>query len=417
MSGSKKNFRHIVFDLWVSRFVTTFDQLLEDGYCQETVLDYYANNAKDIGFVWRSSYSDHCKNIKTTTFGYQNFTYAIYNLLTVISLIFRVFITGEKLYATRPFKGTDHNLPTPNEATYIKVLTDFMHLPIRYPNKKNGDYWHARFKETILKNKIKISDRSVHLLINNSHKILPRIYMKSSGNSPITMFSSMTIINYSGDIFKSNLVFELLWNFYSGTIIGVQHGGGYDMLKSRLFEAEMMSYNSFLLMKLEKTRQQAPEFMRLSLQAEPGIILVRSMPYDLVESTREHRFQHDAAKVKCERDVLSKTLRDTGIPILVREHPKSHLINYANTLHTSPTSQKPIIWTRNEDLIILDAPGTTAELNCILYGLNYCCVFDVNDYQFTDNGAKHYAKLRSERKLLSLHEIEKHIRGIFDGAQ
>ena len=141
MSGSKKTYRHIVFDLWISRFAITFDQLLEDGYCQETVLDYYANNANDIGFIWRSSYADHCRKIKmpkkATVYGYQSFAYTIYNLLTVISLILKVLIKGEGLYSTRPLKKYEYLPLLSNEPTYVKILTDFLRFPIRFSDSQN----------------------------------------------------------------------------------------------------------------------------------------------------------------------------------------------------------------------------------------------------------------------------------------
>jgi len=268
---------------------------------------------------------------------------------------------------------------------------------------KKSNFWKGRFLSTLNSGKYTIALSTKRLIEKNIDQLFPNVLLLVGKKNP-NLFSKVSLINFAGDIFKSNFLFDLLWRHYSGKIFGAQHGGGYKINHSRMFTCEIECYKIFFMRKLKKIQHAKIPKKRVELIGAPGIILVASMPFDKMEAFGRTKDLNNIKRIMKKRSELRHILKDLQIPVYIREHPKSTIPSFSNTEYFEPNHPKPVIWARRNDLIILEAPGTTTEIECIKYGLNYLCIFDPLDFKLTKAGISHYNDIKCKNMLASLQE-------------
>jgi hypothetical protein len=409
-------FQEAIFSLWAFKFIYTFEQLLEDGYNETEVLDYFSSNLKDVSFVWRLSYAGHMREIhnkKKPKNILKEVVNICSNLWTFLSMLLLSKIGITNFFSTRRMCPCDFFPVLTKTPKTIRIRADCSMSLRVYPFTKRTDFWKKKFISFLDTKKYKVSASTKKLIEQNLDQLFPTVF-NIKGRTLPKQFSKMKMFNFASDILKSNVLFNLLWCHYSGEISGVQHGGGYAIVKSRNFKAEIQCYEMFYLHKLEQNHHAKIPKSRLKLIGNPGVILVASMPIDIVEAFRGTKDTKKVVNNRLNRDYLRKALRNTETPTYIREHPKANTSSYNNTEYFEPKSSKPVIWARSTDLIILEAPGTTTEINCIKYGLPYICAFDLLDFDLTKVGIAHYHSLQSRGCLISVNDVKSVIKQKFN---
>jgi hypothetical protein len=409
-------FRKAVFSLWAFKFVYTLDQLLEDGYDETAVLNYFRLNVNDVGFVWRLSFTGHISelsNDKKRIIILNETVNGLRNLWTFLKTVVLSYLYRISSISTRSMNRCDFFPVLTKVPTSIPIVNDSLNFQNCLPFADRTNIWKLSFLASLRNDQYKVASSTKRLIEKNLDQLFPAVFLLTWSKPP-RLFAKVTLINFAGDIFKSNLLFHLLWRHCSGEISGAQHGGGYGIIKSRLFDAEIKNYEIFFFKKLKKTPNITAPKNRVELMGNPGIILVGSMPFKKVEAFRETRHLKDVENIERKRAHLRQILQNSEIPLYIREHPKAKTHSISSTAHFEPIITKPVIWARNHDLIIFEAPGTTAEIHCIKYGLDYMCVFDLADFDLTEAGIAHYRKMQLDGRLLSVQQLAHAIRKKFD---
>lgn len=408
-------FRETAFSVWGFKFAYTVDQLLKDGVEPEKVCQYFASNMHDVGFVWRVSYVEHLKAVNAERQVHRSIKEllnSVWNTLLFPTIYILLWVTRQSTIATR---RTDLG-------GVVVGSSDPIVLPIRADRcsmfrgasiSTRGTHWKRVFMEKLVPSLEDLSNESITFFEHQLDIIFPKIFHVRV-LSEVNFFQNIELLNFAGDIFKSGLFFELLWRFYGGRLHGAQHGGGYGLLQSRLLETEIASYDKFFFQNLSKSRSYLPSADVVRLVDKPGVILSGSMPYERMEAFRKKSNLSINNKISYERLKLRSILKEMDIPLYIREHPKANSKSYTNTEIDVPDIGKPIIWSRGCDLIILEAPGTTTELNCIKNGLNHVCVFNLEDYSLTDKGKKHYESLKHRGQLIMVDDLKEYIEDVMD---
>ena len=406
-------FRETAFSVWGFKFAYTVDQLLKDGIEPKKVYEYFSSNTNDVGFVWRVSYGEHLKAVreeKCRHRGIKDLVNALLNLILLIVVFLLLQVSTKSTIASRraDFGGMG---VVGSDPIVLRMRADRCSMFRSVSVSRQDTCWESVFMENLIPRLEDLSSETITFFENYLDAIFPKVFYVRASRE-INFLKNTDFLNFAGDVFKSGLFFELLWRYYGGRLHGAQHGGGYGLLKSRLFEAEIASYNKFFFQRLSSSGSQSASNDVVQLVDEPGVILSGSMPYELMEAFRKKSNEIINKKVSDERHKLRSILKKIDVPIYIREHPKSNFTSYTNTKIKLPDIGKPVIWSRACDLIIVEAPGTTTELNCIKYGLNYLCVFSLEDYSLTDRGKEHYETLQLERQLITVVDLEDLIKDV-----
>ena len=399
----KKTFKEVSFSLWAFKYVYTIDQLLEDGCDERDIVKYLKPVRNDVGFIWRCSYSENLSRVRRPKIHQKkirSLLICIYNIIVIFVHLFRPQLHNKDLYATRRFDLNRFGINKWHQIRVLNVKSDrtypswFDHL------SKVDNTWKYRLEKQLRDRHFDISDKAQYFIASNLDDLFPKVFTKKSRNC-IRFGTKLLLINFAGDIFKSNVFFQFLWMYFDGKIEGAQHGGGYGIIDAYLFNEEMECYDKFHMHNFtQKIITKRPK-NRLELIGEPGIILLGSMTFKSMEGFRKIFTKINNQRITKSRIDVRNILKSSGYPIYIREHPKSPLKSFKNTEVTGEDIPKPLISARKNDLIILEAPGTTAELDCIAYGLNYIMVFKLENFPLTPEGKKHYKKLQRVGKLMS----------------
>lgn len=410
-----RQFQNVVFSLWAFKFTYTIDQLFEDGAKRKDVLNYLKLNTNDAGFVWRSSYADHLDRLGDqpyARFYLKEFLTGIWNIVHFMLFAFACATRKRSCFSTRAVSSQDFGTFGNAVPRTLKLRADKGLLVLPFLRNLDEATWREKFCKAVGNGEYEISSKTKHFLEQHVHEIFPIVFQVKARGGRI--FQNTEVVNFAGDIFKSVTFFELMWIFFDGSISGAQHGGGYNVVKSRLFAAEMACYESFHLRRLGIGVAQNEPREKVELVGRPGVILAGSMPFDVVEAFRENRVGNVSEIVAESRKQLRRKLKKSQVPLYIREHPKSGISSYQNSESRVPNGGKPVIWARKDDLIVLEAPGTTTEIDCLKFGLSFVCVFDLAQYQLTPTGFEHYGKLKAQGKLISIQEIGSFVREKFN---
>ena len=255
----ENKFRETVFLLWASRFIYNFEQLLEDGYDKTKVLKYFSSHVEDVCFIWRSSYADHKLKVLCNKKSSNKMIETLNSLRNLWSFILLLALSGlgsKALISTRKINPSEFTPTLKTTPKFFKIVSDNMVYNKSLKSTYQNHLWKKKFLYILRSKKYKITSAAQSFIEENIDEIFPKVFISVSEQSP-RLFQKIKLINFGGDIFKSNTLFSLLWRYYYGEIFGAQHGGGYGIFKSRLFTSEMQCYQTFFIRKLEKSTQFA----------------------------------------------------------------------------------------------------------------------------------------------------------------
>lgn len=408
-------FQQCVLRLWISKAAYTIDCIFkEEGQEPYTVPILKGMILSDVGVFWRQSSHksiNQFRSIKNGS-GYistkQEFKSLIKNIFLNVVQILKLLLVA-KYSQNRCFSSRD----------FDPVLFDIKlkkYTKVRLRNDSIftwGDSKKNMQKPTHVMNEIEWALKSMSLSEQTkdfcrSHliEVLPSFFCNVSKSKRFKFFKRTKFINFGGDIFKSEFFLFFMWFFFDGEIEGAQHGGGYGILVSESFNSEQACYENFYFVNLSKSSKivDCVDDM-VYLKGKPGIILAGGNNVEKVDAFKSLTDEQKQAITK-NSIMLRDFLKNSHKPYYIREHPLSNVKSSSNTSVSTSVKSKPLIFPRDRDLLVFDLPGTTSELNCIKFGLKYYCVFDIEAFNLTEVGEKHYLDLRRAGRLFSLKEFE-----------
>jgi len=399
------NSQKTLLRLWFVRFIIVYERLISDGFTRQEVVNLFHFNRLQVGFVWSKPYPELYKGTQLGAVKVSKLSLmlrSIYNLTTIIRLFFYANFRTANVLTRNVSEGQfcDPTIASCKKISIKRDLLNFRWISLVAKERKVSD---LEFHKLFSKYDGQFSEPYLSWALEDIYECLPYIF-KLKPRIQFVLCRNLNIVNFSGDIFKSEIITSFVWLFFRGNLLGAQHGGGYGLLDTPNFNLEIGCYEKFIFQKLNTTSKpfSGLEFVVFD---RPVCLLLGSMPVECMEAFRKHISKENSRIIEIERLKLRQKIKKNFLNYYIREHPKSKKKSNGNVNLPPFKEKKPIFAVSSDGIIIIEAPGTTAELSCLQFGMNYICVFNIEAYPLTETGKRHYKKLKAKNQMYSLSEF------------